>query len=375
MSRNVLFYYPSNKRSIQIETLLGVLKDQGFNVLFLSILEEGAIHSALIEKGIDCHSANAKNLSSIRFYLFQIRALISFTKTHKIDVVLSNLQQANLIAVIAQFFFKSTLICFRHHFKFLTNKAKTQYQLNKNEKIGDWIVNKLAKQIVVPSSGVYNGMTIVEGVNKSKLQIIPYIYNFNAYNKPDKDNVFEIKQKYKAKLRIIMVSRLIPLKRHMFIFPVFNRLIKQGLDIKVFVLDEGPEKERLSEYIKTNNLENHIILLGFKTDFIDYMAASDIMVHPSITEASNSAVKEMALLEKPSIVCDQVGDFNDYITHGENGFLCDVDKFDSELEEIMHNVYNDPEILEVAGQQCKNSVLRNFSISDQNIKLYTNLIK
>ena len=54
-------------------------------------------------------------------------------------------------------------------------------------------------------------------------------------------------------------------------------------------------------------------MVGFREDFVNYMAAADLLIHPSLTEASNNVVKEMGLLQKGVAVCRHVGDFNDFI--------------------------------------------------------------
>ena len=51
------------------------------------------------------------------------------------------------------------------------------------------------------------------------------------------------------------------------------------------------------------------------------MAACDLMIHPSLSDASNSAIKEMGLLSKAVAVCSEVGDFDEYIVNDVNGFL------------------------------------------------------
>lgn len=371
---NLLFYYPSNKRSIQIETLLEALKEEGFQVYFLCMGEAGAINYSLDQLGIKTYSARVHKKNALQYYLSQILFLIKFVRSHKIEIVLSNLQQANLVSILAQYFFKARLICFRHHFKFFTANNRKNFRVNKNEKIGDILINRLAKEIVVPSNGVYQGMVNQEKVNPNKIRIIPYMYRFDHYGKPNDDHVNQIKKSFPFKLRMIMVSRLIPLKRHMIVLSMIKDLIDQGLNICLFILDEGPEKENIASYIRKNQLEKNVIMLGFRKDFLNYMAASDLIIHPSITEASNSAVKEMALLSKPSIVCKNVGDFDDYIKHESNGFLCDIDNFASEAKSLIIKYYYRENALRKIGTNARKTVLNNFSVNEKNKKKYLDLL-
>ncbi len=371
MNKKILVYYPSNKRTNQLETVILEYYKRGFDICLLTTIEKGDLHYELEKNGVKTFSNVVNKNNSILYYILQINYLIKFCKNNNISIVLSNLQHVNFIAVFAQFFIKSKVIVFRHHFKF--NKIDSSIKVNKMEVFFDKVINLLAKKIIVPSYSVYNGMKNFEKVNMNKVSIIKYVYNFNNYNKPNKDKVAEIKNKYTAKMRLIMCSRLIPFKRHIIIFPIIKELVNKGYDIKMFVLDEGQEEENLKKYIKQNNLENNIIMLGFINDFLDYMAASDIMIHPSLTEASSSAAKEMAIMSKTIIACKGVGDFDDYIINKENGILLEQHKCSKELKGVLVNMYESKLYIEY-GNELKENVVNMFKVSEENFKPYLNIL-
>jgi len=368
----ILLYYPSNKRTNQIETQIIELKKRGFNICLLTTIEKGDLHFELEKNGVKTYSNQINKNNSLVYYFSQIIFLIRFCKKNNIDIVLSNLQHVNFISVFAQFFINARVIIFRHHFKF--NKDDKSLSVNRMEQVFDKVINFLAKEIIVPSYGVYNGMKNHENIKIQKVKIIPYVYNFSKYKIPDINNVKKIKQTHSAKLRLIMCSRLIPFKRHIIIFPIIKELVALGYNIKLFVLDEGPEEDNLKNYIKKNNLEDNIIMLGYRKDFLDYMAAADIMIHPSLTEASNSAVKEIALLGKTAIVCKGVGDFDSYFINYKNGIILDPAKFKEIILEIIINIYKKEIDINILGENIKKDVYSKFSISDDNIKPYIDLL-
>ena len=51
------------------------------------------------------------------------------------------------------------------------------------------------------------------------------------------------------------------------------------------------------------------------------MACCDLQVHLFESEASNNVGKEFALLGKPSVICKNVGDFEDYCTSENSNFI------------------------------------------------------
>jgi len=371
----LLFYYPSNKRSNALETLLLELK-KNYHLICLTTCEEGPLHDFFNNSGITSYTNNIKKKPSPVYYLRQIIFLAGFCRKQKIDIVFSHLQHANFISVLSQFFCQSHFIIFRHHFKFNIFSNDKTVSENKIETLFDRIINKFAKKIIVPSTGVYNGMLLTEKVDKTKIQIIPYLYDFEKYNQPQPNLVEEIKRKYDCELLVLMCSRLIKFKRPHIVYPIIKKLITEDkLNIKLIALDEGPEKNNLKNYIESNNLQNHIFLLGYKSDFVNYMAAADLLIHPSLTEASSSTVKEMGLLKKAVAVCSKVGDFDDYILDNENGFLMSPVDTEKEIERVIKVAYHNKSNLKQLGINLNKTIVSKFNKSQSIINEYDTLIK
>ena len=138
-------------------------------------------------------------------------------------------------------------------------------------------------------------------------------------------------------------------------------------------MDDGPLRPELEAFIKINQLEEYILLVGFQKDFINYMAVSDLLIHPSLTEASNNVTKEMGLLEKTVAVCRDVGDFNDYIYDQQNGYLMDRSVIKSEIKRVVLDAYHHPENLIKMGKNLKQDVLNKFNDSPVNRKGFIEL--
>ncbi len=329
----------------------------------LTTSEAGPLHAFLSSQGVPTHAHPLPKRSSAVYYLRQIWHLIWFCRERGITTVFSNLQHANLIAVFAQYFMPARVVAFRHHFNFVFPGDHIDLERNRMERIFDTVINRLARSIVVPSTGVYEGMRLSEHAELDRVVVLPYMYDFTQYPAPDPQVVASIRARYPARLTLMMSARLIPLKRHALVFPVIRDLVREGLDLRMFVLDDGPEKVVLEAFLQEHRLDDRIVDAGIRTDFVDYMAASDLLVHPSLTEASNSVVKEMALLGKSAIVCEGVGDFDEYLENGRNAFLVPRITDGSEIAEIVRDVYANPARLEALGRSLRATVLERFTIS------------
>lgn len=377
--RRVLLFYPPNNRSVAIETLCKAIKEGGHELIVLTLSVRGPLHNLLEKNGIKTFSYPQPKKRDWKYFRFfkQSRYLIRFCRQNKIDAVWSHLQEANIISIMAQPFLKPKLVAFRHHAEsafYAEFGRQLGMKRNKGEAFLDKIINRLARSIVVPSSGVWYGMEKFENCRMSKVRLIPYIYDFATYPQPDNEKVKVLRNRYSCNLLLIMVSRLIPSKQHMPVFEVIRKLVSEGFSIKMIVMDEGLLRSELEGFIQKNNLVNHIFMVGFKEDFVNYMAAADLLIHPSLTEASNNVVKEMGLLQKGVAVCRDVGDFNDYIIENRNGYFLAGDNLLQTTESVIRDAYAHPDKIKSFGVELRKNVLKHFSDSAENRQRFLDLL-
>jgi len=345
----------------------------GNKLIVLTQTPRGDFHSQLDKLGVENYSKLFKNRFTIINYIRHFFYLISFCRKHRIRVLWSHLNACNFVAVFAQHFIKGRVVIFRHHFH-TSIKTMGFSSVNINERRLDRVINKKAREIVVPSLEVYNGMIKYEKVASKKISIVPYIYDFSQYAKPNVEQVHAIREKYFCRLLIITASRMLKMKRHELVLPVYKNLIEKGYDIKVLLLDEGQEKSRLEDYVKENNLTERIFFLGFKRNIIDYLMAADLLVHPSYTEASSSLVKEVGLEAKPVIVCSGVGDFDQYIINKENGFLVQPHDEAMWFEKDIIYIYDNPDAGKEMGKRLRQKVIDMFTPNEKTMQLYLSKI-
>jgi glycosyltransferase involved in cell wall biosynthesis len=352
---NILFNFPSNKRAVSIESLAEAFINKGHKVFFYSQEVRGPLHEFIEKFGVISFFNVLEKKSSLVFYLRHAFALAKYIRKHKISLVFSHTQVANIAAVFAQYFCKTRMIICRHH-------SDTAFiNKNFNERMLDRIINRLGHEFIVPCKKVFDQM-VTEGVKSEKIKLIYYGYNFGYYELPSRDHVITIKNMYSCNLLLVKAARYIVEKRHMVLFGLIKKLVDDGFNIKCLALSDGPERKNFENFIAENNLQQHIYLLGFRNDILAYLSAADLVIHLSSSEASNNLVKEVGLLEKPVVVCNDVGDFDDYLVNNVNAFVINKDLPGGELEEILRKIYNQKELLGYLGNNLNKKVLETFSI-------------
>jgi glycosyltransferase involved in cell wall biosynthesis len=100
-----------------------------------------------------------------------------------------------------------------------------------------------------------------------------------------------------------------------------------------------------------------------------------VLVHPSLTEASSSAVKEVGLVGRTAIVCQGVGDFDDFIESGRNGFLVPRSTDGSEIADALRELYATPDRARTMGALLREAVIRRFSLRPEIVDRYLELVE
>ena len=355
---NILFYQPYNQIVVYIESVLEEFARQGHNTYFVSHAEKGETHRNLEKFGCKTYSMPINRSSFLQYYFKRSSVLAKFCKKHNIDVVYSHFQEANLIAVFAQYLCKSKFVINRHHTDcaYLDNNLK--------EKYGDKIINRLAGTYIATSPKVYDQIVRVEKTNPDKVKLINYGYNFDTFVRPDSKEVERIKKTFATNLLLVKGARFIPEKRHQDLIKSVRDLVDQGFNFKLLLLGRGPTESEIRNSIIEYDLEEHVYVEGFKLNIMDYYSAADLVVHFSLSEASNSAMKEAALTCTPVAVCNDVGDFDEYIVHEENGFIMDkndpTDDFKSIIKDCLQGKYDLPSI----GARLEKDVISRFDIKN-----------
>ena len=364
----IVIYSPSNLRAVDQQSQALLFQKMGHEPMLLTCLPEGDLHKNFQAHGFKTYSSNITNAGGIHYFVKEIIFLIKFCKQFEIDLVCCHLQSCALIAGFAKLFIRAKVVYMRHHTDFvgIYNSPK--------ERLQNWIANILSPKIIAISNTVYD-ILIKENVPAYKIHRINLCYDFGEYKNDFTDQIDSIKAELSSPLTMLYVARLDPVKRHKLAFKIVEDLLAQNIECKLFCIGRGSLEDELKHYILENDLGQHIIMKGFVTNVFDYISASDIILLLSDTEASSHMLKESGICSKTLIACAGVGDFDDYIIHGENGYLVNKENPISETIEILKKISTNKQIVAQLGENLKETVYKNFSIESNFETLYSNLFK
>lgn len=352
----ILFYTPLNTRCRDIESQAEYFAKQGHTIFLLTQNGVGPLHDNFSGYGYQVAADESSSKFTSLRVLKRMRKLIWFCKSNQIDIVYAHLEPCNFIAVLSQYFVKARVVICRHH----VDEARL-YPFGKD--LSYRLTYRLAKDIIVVSDHAKRYMVREENVPESRITHINLAYNFDLYELPNSEKVKRLRADLNADLVLLSVCRLTRYKRPELSVEVLKNLLAKGLSVKLIILGRGELQQELEDKIKTENLQQHCILPGYVNNVLEYMAAADILIHPSLLESSCITVKEAGLVNLPVVVCRNIGDFNEVIEHGVNGFIVDADNFVEETSALVLNYSGDRDKLLATAYQLRQTVYELFDIT------------
>lgn len=129
-------------------------------------------------------------------------------------------------------------------------------------------------------------------------------------------------------------------------------LKQKGVDhFKWYIVGDGKDKNELENKIIEYGLENHIVLLGAKTNPYPYIKNSDLFVLISKCESYGMVIEEAKILGVP-ILASKYPALYEIMTDGVHGLITEKD-----LQSIvsgLEKIYNDKALYEKLKTNCEN---------------------
>ena len=174
------------------------------------------------------------------------------------------------------------------------------------------------------------------------------------------------------KKNIITISRLDYGKKNDDIIKSFSKIKESNW--KLYIIGDGKEFNNLKKLINDLNLNNKVILTGYKNkeEINKYMLDSSLFLMASITEGLPMVLLEAMSYGIPCIAYDVPSGVNDIIEDGRNGYII---KNRNELEYIkrIEEVINDSKLRNKLGLNAKEKA-KEFS-KEKIVKIWKNILK
>ena len=354
--------------------LINHLDKQKYN-LFLITAQEGLLIN-------DALSITELRLIKLRFLERSINPLrdflalyliYSFIKKNKIDIVHTHSSKAGILGRWAAGLARVKIILHTVH-----GWSFNEYQnpiLRKIiiclERLTAIITDRL---IVVSYHDWQKGLDSYIG-NKEKYKLIRYGIDFREFGKKDKSLREELGID-EHDLLIGMVSCFKPQKSPQDFIRLSFLVNKTLPKVKFLLVGDGFLRKKIQGLISKFNLEQQVILTGWRQDIPRILKALDIFVLTSLWEGLPISVLEAMAASLP-VIATNTGGIAEVVSGGKTGFLVppgDVNR----MTEKLNNLLADENLRKQLGENAKTSLGSEFSVENMvknTENLYWDLIK
>lgn len=221
-----------------------------------------------------------------------------------------------------------------------------------------------------------------QGINKSKLEVIPNGINPLSINHPQNrkqlENILQVSCKKKTIL--LTVGRLVKRKGvHWFINHVMPFLNEQFIYV---IVGDGSDRDSINKIIIEKNLSNRVFCLGFVDNNVKNIiySSADLFIQPNIKVAGDMEGFGISVLEANThglaVLGADIEGLKDSITENKNGWLLESKNpsgFIKKIEEVTQSDFK----LKQAGENARAFCLQNYcwdKIADQYIEILNKLL-
>lgn len=208
------------------------------------------------------------------------------------------------------------------------------------------IYTKKIDMIITPSE-FYKEKLVQDGIKENKIKSMHNFINIKQYDIPIEDDGYAL-----------YIGRLSKEKGILNLIKAFEK-IEHG---KLYIAGDGPEKENIIQFIRKNNLQEKIELLGFldKEQVKEKISKCRFVVVPSIWyENCPYSIIETLSIGKP-VIGAKIGGIPELVRDNESGLLYQFDSID-ELSTKMKVLFEDKELAQKLGESAKKMSIKEFS--------------
>lgn len=168
----------------------------------------------------------------------------------------------------------------------------------------------------------------------------------------------------KDDFKLLSIGRFCTAKNFDNVPQICKMIREQGLNVTWYLIGYGEDEALIRQKIQENDMEDHVIVLGKKSNPYPYIKACDVYVQPSRYEGKCVAVREAQMLCKPVIITNYATSASQ-LEDGVDGVI--VPMGNEGCAKGIADVLRDSNLLGKLTETCKH---RDYSNSQEVDKLY-----
>ena len=299
-------------------------------------------------------------------YLRDLNALprlIKYLREIGADLVHTQLEFANVLGNISAKILRLPSVCTVHVMPSLDVKAKSRF----HQTLEWFCLRYFCDCVISVSDEARRYYTDISGASLDQVVTI--------YNGIDLSNFANIdcdRDRIKVRMELgipinanllTTIAVLRPQKGIQFMIRALPTLLNLLPNLYYLIVGSGSHQNALIEEVNRAGVGNRVIFAGMRKDIARILAASDIFVLPTLTDALPTVLAE-AMAAKLPIIASRVGGIPEMIVDEENGCLVEPENLDQLSNACIHLLEN-PEKRVAMGSKGWETVNQKFNIERQ----------
>lgn len=311
-------------------------KEGEYEICFLSLVEQANAPFYPLDSTIARYCLADRWIRPGPGYLPLIRKLRRFLKEHRIDLILDIDIVLDVLSIPASRGLETKVLSWEHfHAEFEMSVPYRKWILRYSVIHSDYVV-VLTKGDLADYAKYFG--------RKDRICAI-----YNAVDVPKEHGHSERKR------QILTLGRLVPEKGMDQLMQVAKTVLSVHDDWQWLLLGEGPERQKLEQFILDNNLQNRLILMGNVGDVYACLREGSILVCTSQFEGLGMCLLEARSMMVPCVSFAVKSGPVEIIRDGVDGYL--VTPFDChEMAEKINKLIENPSLREQFAQKALQSI-------------------
>jgi glycosyltransferase involved in cell wall biosynthesis len=179
-----------------------------------------------------------------------------------------------------------------------------------------------AEKVIAICQSMKDTLVNAYGMPSSNISVV-----YNGIDKAAPELDAASKEKLQQELRVrekglvvTSMGRLAGQKGHAYLLAAFEKLAAEFPSVTLLLVGEGPLRAILEAEVNRKGLAGHVVFTGFREDFRDILALTDVFVFPSLDEGFPFMIIEAMAAGNP-IVATGVGGIPEAVIDNETGIL------------------------------------------------------
>ncbi len=285
----------------------------------------------------------------------KVKALKKFIKEHKIEIIQANGSDNLKYAVAAQFGKRNIPLIYR-------NISQVSFWI-KGAFLKKLFVNTLFSKVdYIVSVGKQSMKDLVEvfPAVKNKIGVISRGVPDEPAGRINSSERIRSEFGFNLNVRILLwAGSFSPEKNPAFMLDVMKEVVKVFPEAKLIMAGKGPLIENIKSEVFKLQLQNNIVIAGYRNDLQTLYAASELFLLGSKIEGVPGVILEAAIQGTPSVAVS-VGGVNEVVVNNKTGIILkehNVSEFSMAIIDLLKDEKKKNEL----GKNAREFVLENYN--------------